>query len=44
MDIFGLEHYYFERTHPRWSWLKAEPLTREAVWKEWWGNEWGDWV
>jgi hypothetical protein len=31
----GFAHYYFERTHSRWSWGKAEPLTREAVWKEW---------
>jgi hypothetical protein len=31
----GFEHYYFEETHPRWSWVKAEPLTREAAWKEW---------
>jgi hypothetical protein len=31
----GFEHYYFEETHPRWSWVKASPLTREAAWKEW---------
>jgi hypothetical protein len=31
----GFEHYYFERTHPRWIWSKTEPLTRQAVWKEW---------
>jgi len=31
----GFEHYYFERTHPRWPRAEAEPPTREAVWKEW---------
>jgi len=31
----GFEHYYFEQSHPRWSWVKTEPLTREAAWKEW---------
>jgi hypothetical protein len=31
----GFEHYYFERTHPRWPWLEAETPTRKAVWKEW---------
>jgi hypothetical protein len=31
----GFEHYYFESNHPRWFWLKAEPQTREEVWKEW---------
>jgi hypothetical protein len=30
----GFEHFYFERTHSRWSWAR-EPLTREVVWKEW---------
>jgi hypothetical protein len=31
----GFEHFYFERTHPRWAWGKTKPLTREAAWKEW---------
>jgi hypothetical protein len=31
----GFKHYYFERTHPRLTWEKAKPFTREAVWKEW---------
>ena len=31
----GFEHYYFEETHPRWSWITTESLTREAAWKEW---------
>jgi hypothetical protein len=31
----GFEHFYFEKTHPRWSWGKEEPLTRDIVWKEW---------
>ncbi len=29
------KHFYFERTHPRWSWVTAEGPTREEVWKEW---------
>jgi hypothetical protein len=34
----GFEHYYFERTHPRWywrSWLLEKILTRKEAWKEW---------
>jgi hypothetical protein len=31
----GFEQYYFERTHPRWSWVKTETLSRQAAWKEW---------
>jgi hypothetical protein len=31
----GFEHYYFNRTHPRWTWGIKETLTREVVWKEW---------
>jgi len=31
----GFEHYYFEETHPRWTWITTEIPTREAAWKEW---------
>ena len=34
----GFEHYYFEKTHPRWLWLSAETPTREEAWKEWVAN------
>ncbi|MCL2270075.1 MAG: hypothetical protein FWC24_01900 [Treponema sp.] len=31
----GFEHYYFEKTHPRWPWLSTEIPTREAAWRKW---------
>jgi hypothetical protein len=31
----GFEQYYFEETHPRWSWLRTEIPIREHAWKEW---------
>lgn len=31
----GFEHYYFEETHPLWSWVKTETLDRAAAWKVW---------
>jgi hypothetical protein len=31
----SFEHFYFERTHSRWSWVTTEGLTREDAWKEW---------
>ena len=31
----GFEHYYFEETHPRWSWIVGKIPSREAAWKEW---------
>jgi hypothetical protein len=34
----GFEHYYFERTHPRWhqwSRLLEKTLSRKEAWKEW---------
>jgi hypothetical protein len=31
----GFGHYYFERTHPRWTLGKAELFTGEAAWMEW---------
>jgi len=31
----GFEHYYFEETHARWSWVTTESPTREEAWKEW---------
>ena len=31
----GFEHYYFEETHPRWSWVTVKAPTRQEAWKEW---------
>jgi hypothetical protein len=31
----GFEDYYFDETHPRWSWISGDVLTREQAWKEW---------
>ena len=31
----SFEHYYFEETHRRWSWISREVPTRETAWKEW---------
>jgi hypothetical protein len=31
----GFEQYYFEKTHPRWPWIRTEIPLRVHAWKEW---------
>ena len=31
----GFNHYFFEETHPRWSWGRIEIPTFKEAWKVW---------